>query len=159
MILGIDPGLDGAFALYEPASGLVTTADLPTIEITVNKKVKRRLDVGALVSWLAAREVYIDHVIIEEPTALPKQGVTSSFNFGWSNGLLVGVLAALRHPYVLVHPAVWKRAMQVSADKDKARQRASQLFPSCADQWALKKHDGRAEASLLAYYAHHRRPV
>jgi hypothetical protein len=31
---------------------------------------------------------------------------------------------------------------------------ASQIFPDCADQWALVKHDGRAEAALIAYYGH-----
>jgi hypothetical protein len=39
------------------------------------------------------------------------------------------------------------------AGKDGARARASQLIPSAAHHWPLKKHDGRAEAALLAFYA------
>ena len=38
------------------------------------------------------------------------------------------------------------------ADKNASRRRASEFFPDCADQWKLAKHDGRAEAAMLAWY-------
>jgi hypothetical protein len=40
----------------------------------------------------------------------------------------------------------------VPAEKDGARARASQLLPQHAGHWPLKKHDGRAEAALIALY-------
>jgi hypothetical protein len=40
----------------------------------------------------------------------------------------------------------------VPAAKDGARARASQLLPGAADQWPLVKHDGRAEAALIALW-------
>ena len=46
----------------------------------------------------------------------------------------------------------WKRALGVQKSKDAARARASQLLPAAAAQWGLRKHDGRAEAALLALY-------
>jgi hypothetical protein len=33
-----------------------------------------------------------------------------------------------------------------------ARARATQLLPAAAHRWPLVKHDGRAEAALIAYY-------
>jgi hypothetical protein len=36
--------------------------------------------------------------------------------------------------------------------KDGARARASQLLPAGVQLWPLVKHDGRAEAALLALY-------
>jgi hypothetical protein len=33
-------------------------------------------------------------------------------------------------------------------------ERANQLLPFCTDMWPLKKHDGRAEAALIAVYGH-----
>jgi hypothetical protein len=47
---------------------------------------------------------------------------------------------------------VWKKALGVPADKDGARARASQLMPENAWLWPLVKHDGRAEAALIAYW-------
>ena len=49
-------------------------------------------------------------------------------------------------------PRRWKRALHVPKAKDAARARASQLLPEAAHQWRLRKHDGRAEAALLALY-------
>jgi crossover junction endodeoxyribonuclease RuvC len=61
-------------------------------------------------------------------------------------------LAALGVPMSFVAPATWKRALQVPAAKDGARARASQLLPAAAGHWPLVKHDGRAEAALIALY-------
>jgi crossover junction endodeoxyribonuclease RuvC len=46
----------------------------------------------------------------------------------------------------------WKKSLGVPADKYAARMRASQLLPEFAHNWPLKKHDGRAEASLISLY-------
>jgi hypothetical protein len=43
--------------------------------------------------------------------------------------------------------------------KDAARKRACQLFPQVAGLFSRVKDDGRAEAALLAYYAHHMKGV
>jgi hypothetical protein len=42
--------------------------------------------------------------------------------------------------------------MGVTKSKDGCRARASQLLPEAADQWPLRRHDGRAEAALIALY-------
>jgi crossover junction endodeoxyribonuclease RuvC len=156
MILGIDPGQTGAFALYTPRHERVLVHDMPVLEITVNKSLKKMLDLSAIKEWLLCHEMLISHVIMEKPTALPKQGITSAFNFGWTNGGLTGmIVGALSVRLTLVPPATWKHAMKLTADKDHCRLRASQLFPLDSAKWARKKDDGRAEAALLAHYGYH----
>ena len=88
-------------------------------------------------------------VAIEEVGAMPGQGVTSMFNFGYSAGILAGVCAGLKLPVSLYRPAVWKRAAGVPADKGGARQMAQRFWPGCRD-FDRVKDDGRAEAALLA---------
>jgi hypothetical protein len=51
----------------------------------------------------------------------------------------------------LVTPSVWKRALGLGKDKDASLHKARLLFPMA--ELHLAKHDGRAEALLIAHYA------
>jgi hypothetical protein len=82
------------------------------------------------------------------PCVVLNNAATLSPLTGW----LAGVLASRSVPLTLVPPVRWKRALGVSKDKDGCRARASQLLPKAAHQWPLRKHDGRAEAALIALY-------
>lgn len=74
------------------------------------------------------------------------------FSFGKSYGAVLGALAALEIPVTHVTPQRWKKALSVRPGKDAARLRASELLPEHSNTWKLKKHDGRAEAAMIAYY-------
>ena len=150
--IGIDPGLDGAIAFYHPESGVIVVADMPTVAILSNKRKKRTVDLHGLVKMLRGGARDNTKAVIEEVSAMPGQGVTSMFNFGWSAGVCHMALAALEVPYTTVPAAKWKRNMRIGKDKEGSRQRASQLFPKYTELWARKKDDGRAEAVLLAYW-------
>ena len=80
---------------------------------------------------------------------MPGQGTRSMFTVGLGYGLWLGILASLRIPYTPVRPAIWKRSMGLSKDKEGARLRAMQLYPG-ADLRRKRDH-GRAEALLLAH--------
>lgn len=87
---------------------------------------------------------------------MPKQGVTSVFDFGVSKGIAIGAAAADLWSLRFVSPARWKRALGLTADKDQCRRRAIELWPEHAALFKLKRHDGRAEAALIAYWwLHH----
>ncbi len=94
------------------------------------------------------------HAYIERAQAMPKQGVTSMFNYGKGFGLWLGLLIGIGLPYTLVSPRRWKAAMLSDMPKDKGASilRAKQLFPQCASQLQLVKHHNRAEAPLIAAY-------
>lgn len=156
-ILGVDPGLGGAFGLYcvgQPGASFVM--DMPVKEGKLASAITAQLVNSTTQNcrgWLVAA--------IENVHSRPRQA--GAFNFGLSTGIVHGVLAANGIPFVLVAPQVWKVKMGLqrspdepaSATKDRARALASKLFPNLADQFKRKKDDGRAEALLLAVYYHH----
>lgn len=151
IVAGIDPGLSGAVALLDAETGsIIDVFDMPTLALTRGGKNKREMDPHALAGAIGRDR--IGHAFVELVNAMPGQGVSSVFAFGKGYGVVIGVLATLGVPMSFIAPAAWKRALQVPAAKDGARARASQLLPAAAHHWPLAKHDGRAEAALIAYY-------
>jgi crossover junction endodeoxyribonuclease RuvC len=158
--IGIDPGLDGALAFYEPLRGSLVVVDMPTDAITKRikgkAKTKRIVSAEGLVRILDAHALRRGrvHATVELVNAMPGQGVTSMFTFGDGAGVIRGVLAALDIPFVRETPQVWKRAVGIptGADKDASRARAASVFPAYASTFQRKKDDGRADAALLAYF-------
>ena len=150
-ILGIDPGLSGACALLGHDS--LDILDIPTTTRVVNGKKKQQIDPYALALWVEYWRTSINFAVIEQVNAMPKQGVTSSFNFGFTTGVIHGILTACAVSVRTVPPQVWKRKFGLlGQDKDASRAEASRRLPKFAAHWPLKKHDGRAEAALLAVY-------
>lgn len=146
-VLGIDPGLGGAAALYEPISKrVVTVFDMPTLEIDG----KRKLDSNTLALMIEEYSKEIGLAIVEQVGAMPGQGVTSMFTFGKVCGVVEGILAANMIPIHYVRPQVWKALLNLSHDKDASRQKAMQMFPTHTALFSRKKDDGRAESLLLA---------
>lgn len=152
LVLGIDPGLSGALALYDSELDLLEVWDVPIHALTRNGKAKNEVDVQALVDLADAVFVHRPKVFIENSTPMPGQGSASTFAFGKTFGLLYGVMAGRKLVIERVSPMRWKKALGVPKDKDGARARASVLLPAHSGHWPLKKHDGRAEAALIALY-------
>lgn len=152
-IVGIDPGLDGALALYEPGADTLRIVDMPTLEITKSSGGKRRVvDSYAIANLFdeVASERLI--VFIEQSWPRPTDGAIAGFGFGMNYGILIGACAAHFLRIETVSPQRWKRSLNVVGDKDDARARASVLMPNHSTHWPLKKHHGRAEAALIALY-------
>jgi crossover junction endodeoxyribonuclease RuvC len=149
MILGIDPGAGGALAVVSGGS-VVAVWDMPTVEVRSKRGTKRRVDPVALAAIV--RECGACSGVVELVGSRPGEGHVGAFSFGKAAGFAEMAVAAAGIPYTLVPPASWKAALRVPADKDAARLRASQLMPKAAKHWPLKKHDGRAEAALLALW-------
>lgn len=154
VFIGIDPGLHGAMAFMWPDKLII--ADVPTHELTVNGKKRVQIDkhnlAGVLRSCNPALEGGRVAAFVEDVHSMPKQGVASSFKFGFVAGCIQQAVVDAGFELTLVPPQVWKRRFNLTADKDAARARASELLPSHAHLWPLKKHDGRAEAALIALY-------
>lgn len=148
MILGIDPGFGGALAFMDDKELIIY--DMPTFDIARNGSLKKRIsshDVCRLLFQYKPK-----HAFVELVGTMPGQGISSAFSFGFGCGVIEGCIAAHEIPLTYVTPQKWKKYLQCPKDKDASRQRASQLMPQWAENWPLKKHDGRAEASLIAYY-------
>ena len=126
---------------------LLSAMDMPTLKVNGKMKVNPHI----LASDLSFRKPKI--AVIEDVGAWPGQGVTSTWTFAYSAGILAGVCAGLGIPTVFYRPANWKRQAGVPADKGAARQMAQRLWPGSRAFDRVKDH-GRAEAALLArWYA------
>lgn len=152
LILGIDPGVSGAMALYDPAEGALEVTDTPVLFRNVGKTKRRIIDAYQVARFIDERSSEIAVVYIEQVGVRPQEGAVGAFSFGEGFGLLKGICIANFLRVETVTPQAWKRAMAVKGDKDQSRARASVLFPRAVGAWPLKKHDGRAEAALIALY-------
>lgn len=147
-VCGIDPGASGALSIYDGSDLIIY--DMPVYEIKKGKTVRKKVDFNGVRKVL--RTYKIDHVYIENVSAQFGNGAAAAFSFGWGCACIENAVIVSGIPYTYVTPQSWKKAMGCPADKDAARQRASQLLPQFAHNWDRKKDDGRAEAALIALY-------
>lgn len=159
--IGIDPGLSGAIALRLPC-GYVVVRDVPTRDVAVNRKRRKRLDDSQLIELLAALCVApISRAMIEPAVGITGQSASAAAAFGDIAGALrLALASALRAsgaacPVVIEPSNRWKPRLGVPSDKNEAIRVATRLMPESAHQWRRAKDHGRAEAALLAYYAAH----
>jgi crossover junction endodeoxyribonuclease RuvC len=146
MILALDPGIHGAFAWCE-AEFLIDLADMPTTEV----RGKHKIDTRAVCELMAMRDVSL--IVIEQGQSMPRQGITSAFNYGFGAGVLEGVAIGLGLPIEMVRPAAWKKASGTPADKGASLQMPSRFWPGKAQDFRRVKDDGRADAALLGRWA------
>jgi hypothetical protein len=148
LIIGIDPGLTGGLGILNRDGSFECVYDLPVIRDRTLAWIDGAQLQSILLDAIRGRTA---HAVVERVSAMPKQGVASSFQFGVGFGSILSVLQAMHISVELVTPVVWKRALGLSKDKNASLHKARLLFP--AAELHLAKHDGRAEALLLAHYA------
>lgn len=157
MVIGIDPGKDGAVAMLH-GGVLFDVLDTPLV---ASSKGKRAYDEYAMRELLDSYRKNVTTpdtllVIIELVHAMPGQGVTSMFSMGEGLGLWRGLLVGLQIPYQLVTPQAWKKSILAGfglKDKNASFQVASRLYPQSlltGPRGGVK--DGRADAVCLAEY-------
>ena len=148
-IMGLDPGSSGGISILETKKNklpeIVFFLKMPVVTI-YGKKI---IDIKKLYESVNIYE--IDISIIEKVHAMPRQGVTSSFQFGRNFGALeaLAYLSSKRVDYVA--PVVWKKYMGIGASKQDSLDMARLKFGNNT-VWEKKTNDGIAEASLLALY-------
>jgi len=139
--IGIDVGKNGGIAL-------LCSESIAVIPWDDDEFVEQMRDIMACGDRAIA--------VVEKVGAMPKQGVTSMFNFGKSAGFIEGVLRTCEIPYQLVPPHVWKKEFHLGKDKQDSINVCKRLFPQVnllRTEKCRKEHDGMAEALLMAEYA------
>jgi hypothetical protein len=140
--LAVVSGKPGAFVVE-------AVHDLPTYsEKTSTGKVRRFIDPVKLAKLLKTIGP-VDRVQCERMVAPPNVSGMSAFSMGATMATITATLRMADTPYRLVTSNVWKRALEVPADKEAARLFAGQLFQS-SEHWQRKKDHNRAEAALIA---------
>lgn len=155
-ILGIDPGLNGGYAVITSTGQLIQASHFPTHQIKKNGKNSTQLDGVALADALKATNA--THAFVEVVSSRPRQA--GQFQFGVNCGLVHGILNALDIPFTLVAPASWKSAFGIKRQEDEtkaqikseARAKAAHWFPDHEHLFRRVKDDGVAEATLIAFY-------
>lgn len=163
--VGIDPGLKGAIALFDPLAKVIQTVDIPIVKgRKVKKKARSQTDYIALAEILQPYHVSSDKpadytglkVFMEHVWSMPNDGAIQGHNFGLNIGAIRGVLATYNVTPELVLPAKWKKHFDlIGKDKMAAVNKAVELFP-VNDFFGIRGgvKDGRCEAALIAVYGY-----
>ena len=145
----MDPGLSGWITFLN--FNKLDVYEMPVIPIVVGKFKRRILNLPKLHNIFSSQKK-LDFCVIEKQGALPNQGLSSTFKTGLGYGVLLGIGTCFFNQILEVRPQTWKKDLSISADKDEARAKASELFPEYAHLWKRKKDDGLAESALIAYW-------
>lgn len=146
--IGIDPGQKGgiAFIYYD------------TVKAFAMPMSGKEIDVGMIVHICENNITDTPLAVIEKVHSMPKQGVASSFKFGFNTGILHGVFRTLKIPLHLVTPQAWKKEILfgTAKDKDAAIDFCSRVYPDLnllATERSKVPHSGIADALCIARYA------
>lgn len=162
LTIGVDVGITGAIAFLNTDGQFVAVHDLPVCVYGKSKWI----DPMALLAIV--RETRDAHgfrgtsparAFVEQTHAMPKLGTVAANSKGMTFGSTVAALQIAGVSLELVTPQKWKASLGLllpgSSDREKKEAsltRARMLFPS-ADLDRKKDH-GRAEALLIAHWAH-----
>jgi crossover junction endodeoxyribonuclease RuvC len=162
LIIGIDPGKEGGIAILHPHCD-PQVWPMPLIGDGIDGAAIRSLVIGAVASSTSVT------IGIEKVGAMPGQGVTSMFSFGFGCGIIEGVVQACGWPYVKIQPQAWQKValegvspiyksvkgQQQKDSKAMAEVAARRLFPDVnllATERSKVSHKGIVDALLIAHY-------
>lgn len=156
MVIGIDPGLQGAVAILDRGRRL----EVSKVPLFKNKKGKNEYDLVKMAQLLRLAVMQSKGnllVVLELVHAMPGQGVTSMFSMGRGVGLWEGLLAGIGITYRKVSPMTWQKAILVKTGDPKADSilHATKKFPkiSFLPTPRCKKIDhNMTDATNLALY-------
>ena len=181
IVVGVDPGLDGGIAVMELGHiGEVSRINVIRMPTKPGPAGRRDVD-GSEVGAFLSRHTLDKKVIlaaVESVHAMPKQGITSAFNFGKGYGKLLGIIESFDLPLDEPTPQQWQNlvlaGMKTKVRKKKTKGKGAvksntdrrdkdisirfvlNHFPEVnlkATEKSTTNHDGMAEAICLAEYA------
>ena len=144
--VGIDPGQSGGLACLDSYGQVVKCDKMPTTD-------------RDMLNWFTELPDGIIRAMIEHVSAMPGQGVSSTFKFGVGYGKLLMALTAANIPYIAVVPSKWQKLLGVPSrkksggltkteHKNRLKGMAQRLFPHQKITLAT------ADALLIAYHCY-----
>lgn len=142
-VVGIDPGKHGGVALLHER-GFVSAWPLDLSLLREDLAALRSLN-HELVIW------------VEDVHAMPGQGVTSMFTFGYGAGMIYGLAQGLDIPIQRINPVRWKNRILGAVyphDKSGTLAWAQAAYPtvSLIPHGCRVPHDGLVDALAIATY-------
>ena len=155
LILAIDPGITGAYAIVQSDGHVLRVDDLPIIADLKTKWIDGAVLVDQWVEWLGSYDVTC---VIERVHPMPENGSQAAFSQGMTLASLLVSLQMVQARIEFVAPQTWKRDLGLIAKPgmtDTARKRMSidkarLLFPHAPLD--RQKDHGRAEALLISHW-------
>ncbi|MDH6311132.1 hypothetical protein M2451_003999 [Dysgonomonas sp. PFB1-18] len=152
-----DVGKDGGIVIFRDEK-LIYKGVMPTIG--------NQIDLLGIRKILAELDSNNSHFAVEDVHAIFGASAKSTFNFGWSLGVLEGMLVGMGIPYTKVAPKEWQKLMWQGVQpvyksgksidtKATSLLAANRLFPNedfRKSERAEKPHDGIVDALLMAEY-------
>jgi len=157
--IGVDNGISGGLAIIQGREIL----ELIVMPIIVGSNNRNEYDTFSIIKIL--RKYQKDSVmIIEKAQAMPKLGTVQAFSFGKLYGIILGLVCALKIPYIIVHSRTWQKEMFRDISFDNTKQAsvmiAKRLYPQQSflpTERSKKAHDGMTDALLIALYGQRHR--
>jgi hypothetical protein len=163
--VGIDPGKKGFIAIFE--GSMLTFFSIPTVG--------KELDIHGLKNILctlaAKTQTNLVRVVTEDVHALFGSSAKGTFSFGYTCGVIEGILSTLNIPYTKVTPKKWQAEMhqgipvqkkpsstgktEVKDVKLMSLMAAKRLFPEVdfrATERCKNPDDNKIDALLMAEY-------
>lgn len=147
IILGVDPGKKGGLAFLDTSTKKLLFC-IPT------PKVDDALDIESIADLLDTYKP--TKAVIESVHAMPKQGVSSMFTFGFVTGIMHGLTRGRKMRVYTPTPQAWKKTILAGTEKDKDAAIAfcKSVYPDVTLIFgrARTPNDGVADAICLATY-------
>ena len=151
--IGVDNGMSGGLAILE-GKKVIELIPMPTVQATGSRN---EYDIPTITTFLSK---YTDAVaIVEKAQATPILGTVQAFAFGKCYGIIMGILGALKIPFIVVHAKTWQKEMFRDLNSNNTKQAsiiiAKQLYPDQSflpTQRSRKISDGLTDALLIATY-------
>lgn len=141
--IGIDPGKKGGIAVI--FDGGYEAYFMPDTTASIVKLLDQLTDPPASSTC-----------VIEQVQVMGKSfGAKAALSYGQHYGEIIGILAAYGVKVIEVRPAIWKKGMGLTKEKDDSIALCERLFPEInllPTPRCTKPSDGMAEAMLLAEY-------
>lgn len=145
IVVGIDPGKDGGIAVINNTD-IIHTTKLP--------EGYERIQVIKDIIYKCTGERIV--FVIEKVGAMPGQGVTSMFTFGYGYGHLMAILETLQQRIEVIMPAKWKKHFGIPGKKSDIAESKKATITAVGRRYPkstnLKYHSGIFDAILLARY-------
>lgn len=154
MVIGIDPGKNGAIALVHSETE-AQIYDTPTEKLKLGGqeyKISAMFDLLLSMVDRGAKEAFVEDV-----HTFRGDGVVGAFSFGRGVGLWHGLLVASGIAFQRVLPQRWQKHFGMTDTngvdrKTMSRQVASAMYPKLSPLFTRVKDHDRAEALLIGRY-------
>lgn len=150
---GIDPGFNGGITFVHTVTRDVVSQPMPVFG---NMAKWKRLDIETIKRLFATYKPF--GVCIEKVGAMPKQGVSSMFTFGYNAGILEGIVTTLGVPLKFCTPHAWMKDILRGIPKAGGKPSiiyAKQNYPQVdwrGTERSRVPHDGKTDSLCIALH-------